>query len=144
MATPFPFQIFQLPDRVLFVFEGATHTWRAVFTDGRKHDPDPNPTYLGDSIGHWEGDTLVVDVVGFNDRTWLDQEGHPHSEKLHVVERYTRQDEYTLHYSATIEDPVAYTKPWTTSYSIPWVPGAELLEYVCNENNTDLSHLVGK
>jgi hypothetical protein len=144
MSTPFPFQIFQLPDRVLFVFEGATHTWRSVFTDGRKHHPDPNPTYLGDSVGHWEGDTLVVDVVGFNDRTWLDQEGHPHSEQLHVTERYTRTDLDTLQYSVTIEDPVAYTKPWTTSFWIPWVPGAELLEYVCNENNADLSHMVGK
>jgi len=144
MATPFPFQIFQLPDRVLFVFEGATHTWRAVYTDGRKHQPDPNPNYLGDSIGHWEGDTLVVDVIGFNDKTWLDQEGHPHSEQLHVVERYHRDDEYTLHYTVTIEDPVAYTKPWTTSYTIPWVPGAEPMEYVCNENNADLSHLVGQ
>jgi hypothetical protein len=144
MSTPFPFQIFQMPDRVLFVFEGATHTWRAVYTDGRKHPADPNPTYLGDSVGHWEGDTLVVDVVGFNDRTWLDQEGHPHSEQLHVTERYTRTDLDTLQYSVTIEDPIAYTKPWTTSFWIPWVPGAELLEYVCNENNSDLSHMVGK
>jgi hypothetical protein len=144
MSTPFPFQIFQLPDRVLFVFEGGTHTWRAVFIDGRPHAKDPNPTYLGDSVGHWEGDTLVVDVVGFNDRTWLDQEGHPHSEQLHVVERYTRTDEYTLHYQATIEDPVMYTRPWTTSFTIPWAPGFELFEYVCNENNSDLSHMVGR
>jgi hypothetical protein len=144
MATPFPFQIFQLPDRVLFVFEGGAHVWRAIFTDGRDHPKDPNPSFLGDSIGHWDGDTLVIDVIGFNDRTWLDQDGHPHTESLHVIERYTRTDEQTLHYEATIDDPKAYTKPWTTSYTIPWSPGAELYEYICQENNQDLPHMVGK
>jgi hypothetical protein len=144
MATPFPFQIFQQPDRVIFVFEGGAHVWRVIYTDGRPHPKDPNPTFLGDSVGRWEGDTLVVDVIGFNDETWLDQDGHPHSEALHVIERYTRTDEMTLHYEATIDDPKAYTKTWTTSYTIPWYPGAELLEYICQENNKDLPHLVGK
>lgn len=144
MATPFPFQIFQLADRVLFVFEGGAHIWRAVYTDGRPHQKDPNPSFLGDSIGHWEGDSLVVDVIGFNDTTWLDQDGHPHTEALHVVERYTRTDEMTLHYEVTIDDPKAYTKPWSSSYTIPWSPHTELLEYICQENNKDLPHLVGK
>jgi len=142
--TPFPFQIFQLTDRVLFVFEGGSHFWRPVFTDGRPHLKDPNPTYLGDSIGHWEGDTLVVDTIGFNDRTWLDQDGHPHTEALHTVERFERTDEATLHYQVTIEDPSAYTRSWTTSYTIPWAPGEEPMEYVCHENNLDLPHMVGK
>jgi hypothetical protein len=142
--TPFPFQVFQLPDRVLFVFEGGSHVWRPVYTDGRRHSKDPNPTYLGESIGHWEGDTLVVDTIGFNDRTWLDQDGHPHTEALPTVERYTRRDEMTLHYQVTIEDPGAYTRPWTTSYTIPWSAGAEPMEYVCHENNLDLPHMVGK
>jgi hypothetical protein len=144
MATPFPFQIFQLPDRVLFLYEGGAHVWRVIYTDGRPHPKDPNPTYLGDSVGHWEGDTLVVDVIGFNDRTWLDQDGHPHTEALHVIERYTRRDEMTLHYEVTIEDPKTYSKPWTTSYTIPWQPNMELLEYICQENNKDLEHMVGK
>jgi hypothetical protein len=144
MATPFPFQIFQQADRVLFVFEGGAHVWRTIFTDGRPHQKDPNPSFLGDSIGLWDGDTLVVDVVGFNEATWLDQAGHPHSEALHIVERFTRKDEATLHYEVTIDDPHAYTKPWTTSYTIPWVAGAELLEYICQENNRDLPHMVGK
>jgi hypothetical protein len=144
MATPFPFQIFQLPDRVLFIFEGGAHVWRTIFTDGRPHQTDPNPSFLGDSIGHWEGDTLVVDVIGFNEATWLDQAGHPHTDALHVVERFTRIDEMTLRYEATIDDPKAYTKPWTTSYTIPWAPGFELLEYICQENNKDLPHMVGK
>lgn len=144
MATPFPFQIFQAPDRVIFLFEGGAHVWRTIYTDGRAHPKYPNPTYLGDSIGHWEGDTLVVDVVGFNDRSWLDQDGHPHTEALHVTERYTRTDGMTLHYEATIDDPKAYTKPWTTGYTIPWAPGIEPYEYICQENNQDLPHLVGK
>ncbi len=144
MATPFPFQIFQLSDRILFVFEGGAHVWRAVYTDGRPHAKDPNPSFLGDSVGHWEGDTLVVDVIGFNEATWLDQAGHPHTDALHVVERFTRTNEATLRYEVTIDDPKAYTKPWTTSYTIPWAPGAELLEYICQENNKDLPHMVGK
>jgi hypothetical protein len=144
MATPFPFQIFQLPDRVLFLFEGGAHIFRTVYTDGRPHQQDPNPSFLGDAIGHWDGDTLVVDSIGFNDETWLDQDGHPHTDALHVTERYTRVNELTLHYEATIDDPKAYTKPWTTSYTIPWRAGAELIEYICQENNKDTPHLVGK
>jgi hypothetical protein len=144
MATPFPFQIYQQPDRVIFLFEGGTHIFRTIHTDGRPHLKDPNPSFLGDSIGHWEGDTLVVDAVGFNDETWLDQDGHPHTDALRVTERYTRTDEMTLHYEVTIDDPKAYTKSWTTSYTIPWQPGAELIEYICQENNKDLPHMVGK
>ena len=143
-ATPFPFQIYQMPDRVLFIFEGGAHIWRVVYTDGRPHPEDPNPTYLGDAIGHWEDDTLVVDTVGFNDRTWLDQDGTPHSPKLHVVEYFTRVNEHTLHYEFTIDDPGAYSEPWGNSFDIPWVPDAELLEYICQENNADVEHLVGK
>ena len=86
----------------------------------------------------------MVDTIGFNDRTWLDQDGHPHTEALHTVERFERTDEETLHYQVTIEDANAYTRTWTTSYTIPWAPGAELMEYVCNENNVDLPHMVGK
>ena len=144
MATPFPFQIFQQSDRVLFVFEGGAHVWRTIFTDGRPHPKDPNPSFLGHSVGRWEGDTLVVDVVGFNEATWLDQAGHPHTDALHAIERFTRTSEMTLHYAVTIDDPHAYTQPWTTSYTIPWAPGAELFEYICQENNKDLGHMVGK
>jgi hypothetical protein len=144
MATPFPFQIFQQSDRVLFVFEGGAHVWRTIFTDGRPHQKDPNPSFLGESIGHWEGDTLVVDAIGFNEATWLDQAGHPHTEALHIIERFTRTNESTLHYEVTIDDPHAYAKPWTTAYTIPWVAGVELLEYICQENNKDLPHMVGR
>lgn len=143
-ATPFPFQVFQLPDRVLFIFEGATHIWREVFTDGRPHMPDPNPTFLGDAIGHWERDTLVVDTVGFNEETWLDQDGHPHTDAMRTTERFTRINELTLRYEVTVDDPKAYTQPWTASYLIPFVPGTELMEYICQEDNKDARHLVGR
>ncbi len=145
-ATSFPFQIYQFPDRVLFVFEGGAHMWRVVYTDGRKHTPADklNPTYLGEGIGRWEGGTLVVDDLGFNARSWLDAAGHEHSEQLHVVERFTRVNELILHYEATIDDPGAYTKPWTASWNILFHPGMEPMEYICQENNVDLKHLVGK
>lgn len=144
MYTPYPTQIYQMADRILFIYEGGAHVWRLIWMDGRQHPADPNPTFLGDSIGHWEGDTLVVDTVGFNDETWLDAAGHPHGEKLHVIERYTRPDSNTLRLAATIEDPDYYTMPWTTVTTATWAPGQELLEYICQENNRDLKHLVGK
>jgi len=145
MATPFPFQIYQLPNRLIFVYEGGAHMWHIVYMDGRKHSADAMeyPTYLGESIGHWQGDTLVVDNIGFNDKTWLDAAGHPHTEKLHVIEHFTRPNEATLHYEATIDDPGAYSKPWTTSWNIKWTPGITPLEYICQEANADVAHLVG-
>jgi hypothetical protein len=141
MYTPYPTEIFQLPDRILFIYEGGAHVWRIIWMDGRKHPEDPNPTYLGDSIGRWEGDTLVVDAVGFNTQTWLDAAGHPHGEKLHVTEKFSRPNMNTLRLEATIDDPEFYTKPWTVVTTATWRPGQELLEYICQENNRDLSHL---
>src|SRR6185295_13219449 len=148
MNTPFPMQIYQLPDRIMQVYEGGAHMWRPIYMDGRKHTPPDkwNPTYLGESIGHWEGDTLVVDVTGFNDRTWLDSSGHPHTEQLHVIERYTRENEDSLHYQATIDDPGAYTKPWSVGWHVRWRAGWEPYEYICQENNKDVvieNHMVG-
>jgi len=144
LYTPYPAQIIQLADRIVFLYEGGAHIWRVIYLDGRPHPKDPDPTWLGHSVGHWEGDTLVVDVVGFNDRTWLDNSGHPHGERLHVVEKFTRPDMNTLHYEATIEDPEYYTQPWTVPLNIKWSDGDELLEYICQENNRDVEHLVGK
>ena len=144
MATPFPFQIYQLPDRIIQVWEGGAHMWRVIPMDGRPHSKDPDPWYLGEPRGRWEGDTLVVDNIAFNDRTWLDQDGTPHSDKLHVIERYTRVDELTLKYEYIIDDPGAYSETWSNSFNIPFVPGAELAEYVCQENNEDVYHMVGK
>ena len=142
-ATPFPFQIFQTPDRVLFVFEGATHIWRQIVTDGRPHAADPNPSFLGDAVGHWEGDTLVVDTIGFNGKTWLDQTGKPTTEALHVTERYRRKSFGTMEIQITIDDPKAYTKPWTVTEEARLMASGELYEFICNENNRDLDHLPG-
>jgi hypothetical protein len=144
MYTPYPVEIFQMPDRILFIYEGGAHVWRIIWMDGREQPKDPNPDYLGYSVGHWEGDTLVVDTMGMNDRTWLDAAGHPHGEKLHVTEKYTRPDSNTLRLEATIDDPDYYTKPWTVVTTAHWAPGQELMEYICQENNKDLQHLVGK
>ena len=145
MATPYPMEIIQLPEqeRIIMIFEGATHIWREIYMDGRPHPEGDalNPTFLGHSVGRWEGDTLVVDVVGFNETTWIDFFGHPHTDALHVVERFSRPDKNTLHYEATIDDPDAYTASWTVAWDIPWSPDGELMEYICQENNLYLYHL---
>lgn len=145
MATPYPMEIIQLPEqkRIVMIFEGGTHIWREIYMDGRPHPQgdELNPTYLGHSIGRWEGDTLVVDVVGFNEETWLDYYGHPHTDMLHVVEKFSRPNKNTLHYEATINDPGAYSKSWTVAWDIPWRANAELTEYICQENNRYLERL---
>jgi hypothetical protein len=145
MATPYPMEIVQLPEqkRILMIFEGATHIWREIYLDGRPHPQgdELNPTYLGHSVGHWDGDTLVVDVVGFNEQTWLDYYGHPHTDQLHVVERFSRPDKRTLRYEALVDDPGAYTKSFTIRWDIPWNATGELIEYICQENNKYLQRL---
>jgi hypothetical protein len=144
-ATPYPMEILQLPEqkRIFMVYEGATHTYREIYMDGRPHPQGDalNPTYLGHSVGRWDGDTLVVDVVGFNEATWLDYYGHPHTDLLHVVERIARPDKDTLRYEATIDDPGAYTTAWTVGWNIPWNAAGELKEYICQENNRYLLNL---
>jgi hypothetical protein len=145
MATPYPMEIIQLSEqkRIVMVFEGATHIWREIYMDGRPHPTGDalNPTYLGHSVGHWEGDTLVVDVVGFNEATWMDYFGHPHTDMMHVIEKYSRPNKGTLHYEATFDDPGAYTKPFTVRWNINWNPSGELTEYICQENNKYLQRL---
>jgi len=145
MATPYPMEIIQLPEqkRIIMIFEGATHIWREIYMDGRPHPEGDalNPTYLGHSVGHWEGDTLVVDVVGFNEQTWMDYFGHPHTDMLHVVEKFSRPNKNTLAYEARYDDPGAYTKPFTIRWTINWNPNGELTEYICQENNKYLQRL---
>jgi hypothetical protein len=142
-AVPYPYKIIQNPGLVIILFE-AFATFRQIFSDGRSLPVDPNPSWMGYSVGKWEGDTLVVETAGFNDNTWLDTGGHPHSDALHVTERYHRRDFGHIDLQITINDPKTYTKPWTVSYPIQLLPDTELLEYVCNENNKDIQHLVGK
>jgi hypothetical protein len=143
MATPYQMEIIQLPEhkRIMMIFEGATHIWREIYMDGRPFPEDLNPTYLGYSIGRWEGDTLVVENKGFNENSWFDYFGHPHTDKMSVVERWTRPTKQTLHYEATVTDPGAYTRPFTVAWDVPWNATSELPEYICQENNRYLNRL---
>jgi hypothetical protein len=138
---PYPSKIIQLPNLVVTLFEGNLHSFRQIFLDRKEHPNDMNPSWWGDSIGHWEGDTLVVDTVGFNGKTWLDLAGHPTSDQLHVIERYSRPDLGHLKWEITIEDPVMYTRPWKVTEITPLLASGDLLEYVCTENERDSRHL---
>lgn len=142
-AVPYPFKILTLPGEMLVLYE-AVHSYRQIFTDGRPLPKDPNPTWMGYSIGHWDGDTMVVETAGFNNYGWLDNDGKPATDALHVTERFRRKDFGHLEIQATIDDPKAYTKPWTVTLPYVLMPDTELLEYICDENNKDVQHLVGK
>jgi hypothetical protein len=124
---------------------GGPHSFHVIYMDGRPHPTgkDLVPSYYGHSVGHWEGDTLVVDTVGFNERVWMNRDAFPHTEQLHLIERLTRTDFNTLKYEVTIDDPGAYTAPWKTGFSMQWTEGAELFEYVCQENNRGPEMMVG-
>jgi hypothetical protein len=132
----FPMEVIQIPGRVMLFFE-YDHYVRQIFTDGRDHQII-TPTWMGDSTGKWEGDTLVVDVTGFNDRSWLDDEGHPHSEELHIVERLRRLDKQTMEDVITISDPKAYTQSFTTTRKLTLKPGWNIVEFICEDNGTFL------
>lgn len=133
MLIPFPMQILQSPGQIVMLFE-YDHFIRQIYTDGRTHPKDLEPTWMGDSIGKWEGDTLVVDTVGLSDKTWLDQVGHPHSDKLHVIERIRRADHMTLEDNITIDDPRAYKNSWTGRQIFRLRPSWRLMEYICEDN----------
>jgi hypothetical protein len=119
-------------------------TYRQIWMDGRALEATPNPTWMGYSVGRWEGDTLVVDSNGFNAGTWLDRDGHPHTEQLRLTERYRRPNFGTLEIEATFSDPGAYTRPWTVKVSAQYAPDTEMLEWVCNEGaSRSMVHWVG-
>lgn len=141
-AHHMPKKVIQTSGLIVMLFE-SYHTFRQIFIDGRSLPQDGDPGWFGYSIGKWEGDTLVVDTVGLNEKTWLDDGGHPHSDALHVIERFQRPDFGHMQLQVTIDDPKAYTRPWTVK--IPWqyLPDTELLDWVC-ENEKDAQHLVGK
>ena len=143
--APYPWRILQTPTHMFFLFEGNIHSYRQIFMNGKHPDPaDLDPTWYGHSVGRFEGDTLVIDTIGFNDRFWFDFAGHPHTEKLHPIERYRRPEFGTLQYEVTIDDPGAYTRPFTLYGGHAYDTGTELMEYICNENNQDVEHIVGK
>src|SRR5665213_2172368 len=126
--APYPWKIVQQPKLVVFLFEGNIHSYRQIFMDGRGHPDDPDPTWYGHS----------------NDKFWFDFAGHPHTEKLHITERYRRTDYSHLDFEVVIDDPGAYTKPFTMYGHSPLVENSEIIEYICNENNQDVGHIVGK
>jgi len=144
--SPYPWRIVQTPVHIFFLFEANIHSYRQIFMDGRGHPPpeDLDPTWYGHSIGRFEGETLVVDTIGFNDRFWFDFKGHPHTERLHIVERYTRRGANQLLNEIAIDDPGAYSRPCKVTFTAELAPaGDELMEYICAENNQDVSHLHG-
>ena len=124
---PKPFKILQSPDEVVILYQAYT-TYRQVFTDGRPLPIDPQPSWLGYSVGKWDGDTLVVDTIGFNDLTWLDNAGTPHSESLHVTERFHRRDKEHLDIQITIDDPTTFRHPFTVTQHARLAPAIELTE----------------
>lgn len=139
-GTPYPAELVQKPEKLAILFE-QNNMFHVVPTDGRDHSKNLYPTWLGDSVGHWEGDTLVVDTIGFNGETWLDTEPERlTSDALHVIERFSRPDYNHIQYEVTASDPKMYTKPWkNTRVFVLMAPGQELLEYSCDENNKEIT-----
>jgi hypothetical protein len=143
--TPYGLEIVEFPEsrEIILMDLGGPHAYRQIFMDGRPHPKDLTPTYYGHSTGRWEGDTLVIDSVGFNEKFWLDRQGTPHTEKLHMIEKLTRTDANTIKYDVTIDDPGAYTKPWSSGFNLRWVANSELFEYICQDNNFASDLMVG-
>ena len=137
--TPNGFQFIEQKElgRILVLLGGGNRNWRMIYTDGRPQGQAAEvvPSYYGNSVGHWEGDTLVVDTIGFNERFWITSGGLPHTEALHLIERFSRPDLNTLKYEVTIDDPGTYTRTWTGGWTVKWVPDEEIQEYFCEENS---------
>ena len=142
-TVPFLRKIVQVPGLVIFLSE-ANASYRQIFTDGRPLPEDPDPSWNGYSTGHWDGDTLVVDTNGFRDGQWLDRFGSPLTDKAKMTERFRRVNYGTLAIELTLDDPGAYTKPWTVHLTQSIALNTELLDYICLENEKDFPHLVGK
>ena len=136
--TPYPIEIVQTEKRLAILFE-QSNMFHVIPTDGRDHPKDLEPTWMGNSVGKWDGDTLVVDTIGFNDKTWLDTAGHPHSDALQMIERFQRTDTTHLNYEVVIEDPKMYTKPFKNVRTFLLRPDWEILEYSCEENNKEIN-----
>ena len=140
---PEPFKIIHSSGVIVMLYEVET-TFRQIFMDGRKHPPDMSPTWQGYSVGRWEGDTLVIDTTGFNDRGWLDARGTGHSTEMRVQERFRRRDYGHMDLTVTITDPVVFTKPITFSVVEELLPDTDLLEHYCLENERDDAHFPGR
>ena len=136
---PMPFKIVQTPTLIVVLYENNTD-FRQIFTDGRAHPQDPVPTWMGYAVGRWEGDTLVVDSTGFNNRSWLDRSGHPHSEAMRVTERFRRLDFGHMEIQITIDDPITYQRPLVFTQAEQLLPDTELLEHFCTDNEKSAQH----
>jgi hypothetical protein len=145
MSIPYGQDIVQVPEEnvIYFFHTGGSHTFRAIYLDGRPHPENPDPSYGGHSIGHWEGDTLVIDSIGFNERGWIDSRGIPNTTKLHLVERLTRLDFNTLQYEMIIDDPGAYTATWKTGMVVNWLPDTETFQFLCQDGNQAAELMIG-
>lgn len=143
--TPYGVEFVEIPEiQQLFIFDiGGPHTFRVVYMDGRSHPSDWEPTNYGHSIGWWEGDTLVIDSIGFNEDFWFERRGLPHTDQLHTIERFTRANSAIIEYEITVDDPGAYTAPWSGSFNLQWDDGIELFEYVCQQANYAHELMVG-
>jgi hypothetical protein len=143
--TPYGVEIVDLPElkRVMIMDIGGPHTFRTIYMDGRPHPKDLQPSFYGHSIGTWDKDTLVVDTIGFNEKFWIDRGQAPHTEKLHLIEKFTRTDMNNMTYELTVEDSGAYTATWSRSSAMTFRAGTELFEYVCQDNNFAPELLVG-
>ena len=143
--TPYGVDIVDIPEtKVIYLMDvGGPHTVRTIYLDGREHPKDFVPTGYGHSVGRWEGDTLIVDTVGFSEKFWLDRAGSPHTEKMRVTEKFTRTNMTTMQYEYTVDDPYTYTAPWSRVATITFRPGQELFEYICQDNNLGGELMVG-
>jgi len=143
--TPYGVEFVELPEiERIFIFDiGGPHTYREIYMDGRTHPANLSPSYYGHSIGWWEGDTLVVDTIGYNEGFWMDRRGSPTTEKLHTLEKFTRTNDRTIHYETLVDDPGAYTKQWSNQFDLRWEAGTELFEYVCQQMNYAPNLMVG-
>jgi len=145
MATPYGTEFVQVPEQErMYIFQtGGPHSFRPIYMDGRAHPKDSDPSYYGHSVGRWENDTLIVDTVGFNERGWIDAYGTPTTKQLHLIEKWTRLDFKTLRYEITIDDPGAYTAPFTTGMLMSYAPGREMFEYMCQDGNLAGELMIG-
>jgi hypothetical protein len=137
-----PFKIVQTPAVFVVLYEEFNH-YRQIFTDGRSFPPETNPSWFGYSLGKWDGDTFVAETIGFNDKSWLDDPGHPHSEEMRVTERFRRPNFGRMEVQITFDDPKTYTKPWSATIPFALLPDTDLIESIC-ENERDRVHMIGK
>ncbi|MES2603761.1 MAG: hypothetical protein V4603_02425 [Pseudomonadota bacterium] len=143
--TPYGLEIIDLGEEVLIANIGSPHSWRQIYMDGRPHPQNYAPGWYGHSVGRWEGDTLVVDTVGFlgDEKFWISRDGFPHTTQLHTIEKFSRPTYGRLRYEITVDDPGAYTAPWTGGWFLYFTPGNEPFDYLCQENNLDPQRLAG-